>query len=75
MKWMLWAVVACCGCSTPKGGNRLDVKVENRTERPVRLKVGSGIFSRTIELAPGQTGVYWIDKRWPCAEAVVVIEK
>lgn len=73
MKWLLWAMVLACGCSTPQSGNRLDIVVTNSTDRPVRMQVGAGIFTREIVLQPGQSGRYWIDRRWPVSRAEIEI--
>ena len=74
MKYLLWAMVMWSGCSAPASGNRLDIEVTNASDRPVRMRVGAGIFTREIVLQPGQTGVYWLDRRWPVSRAEIEIK-
>lgn len=63
------------GCANPPDSSRLDIRIENKTEKPIILKVGSGIFSSRIDLAPGEKFDGYVDMRIKISKARIVIEE
>ncbi len=61
---------AACGSLT---GQRVTFLLKNGLDRPVRITASAGVLSRTIELAPGQSGDYWFYSALMPSHVVVTV--
>ena len=72
--FLLFGILALAGCAAPS--ERIDVALENRTSRPLVLRLRAGILSRELRLAPGRTWLGWLPWRLAGASKVeIVIEE
>ncbi|MBI2901719.1 MAG: hypothetical protein HYY17_16160 [Planctomycetes bacterium] len=62
MKKLLFAaLVLLASCASPApASKKLDIVLRNTSAVPVEVKAKAGIFSRTIQLKPGETWNGWV---------------
>lgn len=60
-KYLLPVLLAMStSCATGSGERRVDIVLRNDTPHPIELRASAGIFSRRLQLVPGEVWRGWV---------------
>jgi len=72
-KYFLPVLLFLASCSSGSGERRVDIVLRNDLERPIEMRASVGIFSRHLQLMPGEVWRGWIPLEFAAGEIRVEI--
>jgi hypothetical protein len=71
-KYFLPVLLFLGACCSP-GERRVDIVLRNASDRPIELRASAGIFSRQLQLMPGEVWRGWIPLEFAAGEIRVEV--
>jgi hypothetical protein len=60
VKYLSPVLLFLASCATGSGEGRVDIVLRNDTTHPIELRASAGIFSRRLQLMPGEVWRGWV---------------
>jgi hypothetical protein len=73
VKCLLPVLLLLASCASGSGEKRVDIVLRNDTPHPVELRASAGIFSRRLQLLPGEVWRGWIPLEFAAREIRVEV--